>query len=893
MTIGQTISHYKILSKLGEGGMGVVYKAEDERLKRVVALKFLPQRAAGTEEDRARFLREAQAAAALDHPNICTVYEIDEAAGSVFLAMAFIEGRTLDKRIEEGPLPLKEAIAIASQAAQGLQAAHKRGVVHRDIKASNLMLSGDNPARPQVKLLDFGLAQLAGRSKLTHADSVVGTVGYMSPEQTEGAAVDQRTDIWSLGVLLYEMLAGELPFKGHYDQATLYSILNEEPAPLTSLRSGLPIEIDWIVEKCLAKSADERYRSMEDLLIDLATLDKKLDSQRLSIHRKRLTPMTDRPPMAPSSGGRNWKGWAIGLGALAAALLIAVIALGVGGEEAAAPVPERKVRQFEITLPQSSTNPMPQVRSLAIAPDGSRIAFTLEGEQERLWVRDLSQPAAYALDGTEGAQQVFWSPNSAWIGYLAGRSLHKIPSSGGPAQTLAEISTGFLDGGSWTPDGQAILFSAGPPFRLLEVSARGGEPKVLMESPGGRRNFPSEPQLLESGSRRLLLYSARTPQGSQLALRDLDSEEVTQLSEGEQPFYVATDGKAGFILYRGGPLSTDIWAMPFSAAEGKATGDPFPVAYGGELPTASQDGALVYAADLHAGPLRLRWVDRSGRTVEKIGRSQPQLRSPAVSPDGRLVAAIASDGGVSDVWIHNADGEVARRLTNTPENEFLLRWSPESQAVEFAAAGADGPQFYRAALAGGQPEKVELADGSLPIDSSRDGGRVLIRRRGPGQGGLALLERNAAGDYDLIPLGRSPGEGPGAGFGDARLSPDGRYLAQEVRDADQAQLILRDLEQTDRSWVVSPDGGDAPRWRADGRELYFLRGDEMFAVAVAPDKENPLGEPQALFRRASLAGGPRSPGYDVSPDGSRFVLVELPERPAPPTIKVVLNWLAQ
>ena len=287
--IGQTISHYKILDKLGEGGMGVVYKAEDERLRRTVALKFLPNRSE-SEDDRARFEREAQAAAALDHPNICTIYEIDHVDGQTFLAMQLLEGETLDQRIGSGPVPLGEALNIVCQAAEGLAAAHEKGVVHRDIKSANLMLIKRATGGVQVKLMDFGLAQLAGRSKLTQAASILGTIAYMSPEQTQGEAVDQRTDVWALGVVLYEMVAGELPFKGHYDQATMYSILNEPAEPLTAVRSRLPMDLDWIADKCLAKEPSARYQSMGDLLIDLRNLERKLSGGQTQIRQPGAAP---------------------------------------------------------------------------------------------------------------------------------------------------------------------------------------------------------------------------------------------------------------------------------------------------------------------------------------------------------------------------------------------------------------------------------------------------------------------------------------------------------------------------------------------------------------------------------------------------------------------------
>ncbi len=275
--IGQTISHYRITEKLGEGGMGIVYKAEDTKLDRPVALKFLAAHLVSDEEVRKRFEREAKAAAALNHPNICTVHEIDEANGKTFIAMAFIEGDSLDQKIEAGPLKLNDALDTAVQTAHGLQAAHEKGIVHRDIKPANLMVTGSG-SKQQITIMDFGLALLTDRSKLTKHDETMGTVAYMSPEQAQGMDLDHRTDVWSLGAVIYELVTGQQAFKGHYDQATVYSILNEDPEPMTALRTGVPMELEWIVGKCIAKEIEERYQHTDDLLLDLQTLKKKLES---------------------------------------------------------------------------------------------------------------------------------------------------------------------------------------------------------------------------------------------------------------------------------------------------------------------------------------------------------------------------------------------------------------------------------------------------------------------------------------------------------------------------------------------------------------------------------------------------------------------------------------
>ena len=297
----RTVSRYRILEPLGEGGMGDVFKAEDTRLKRLVALKFLSRDVTGSGEHAERFLREAQAAAALDHPNICTVHEIDSQDGEMFLAMAYLDGDSLDEKIQSGPIALDSVYEIAKQAAEGLAAAHAAGVVHRDIKPSNSLVSEDRAGRPVVKLMDFGLAQVSGASKLTRADTRMGTVAYMSPEQSQGEEVGPPSDLWSLGVVVYEMVAGELPFKGHYDQAILYSILNEDPPPITALRSQVPMELEWIVEKCLAKVPAERYQNAAELVVDIDMLARRAATGRTSVQK--IDSSADRLAVLVGSSG--------------------------------------------------------------------------------------------------------------------------------------------------------------------------------------------------------------------------------------------------------------------------------------------------------------------------------------------------------------------------------------------------------------------------------------------------------------------------------------------------------------------------------------------------------------------------------------------------------------
>ena len=883
---GETVSHYEIREKLGEGGMGAVYKAEDVRLKRTVALKFLPQRLALTEEDRERFVREAQAAASLDHPNICTVYEIDEAKGLPFLAMAFIAGRSLEKRIEAGPVPLREALEIARQAAEGLRAAHAKGIVHRDIKSSNLMLAGEDSGRTQVKLLDFGLAQLAGRSKLTQADSIMGTVAYMSPEQTQGGAVDARSDIWSLGVALYEMVAGELPFKGHYDQATLYSILNEEPQPLTALRSKVPVELDWIVDKCLAKDPAERYQSMDDLILDLSTLERKLSSQRLSIHHTKIAPAEAAAPASPkpsASSEKKWKRWALAMGVLAATFGAAVVTHPPhGGETREA----ARTLRFDINLP-ASLPAGAELRSLAISPDGRRVAFTVSGDEQRLWLRDLSQAAAYALDGTEDAGEVFWSPDSQVIGYRAGGELRRIPASGGPSAVICSLPSRYFGGASFGEDGERIVFTSGPPMQIYEVSARGGQPAPLLseEALADRRGFPVFPRLIGADA---LLFSRRSPRGEQVAVARSPAKEPVMLAEGAAPFL----SKSGYVLYHTGRNSSEIWALPFHASKLERRGEAFPVAAGGMLPSVSDDGTLVYVADPRSGPMRLALRSRSGELLEALGGAQTAVREPAVSRDGARVAWVGEENNAMDLWVYDTRRRTRTRLTNTPGvRELTPIWSPDGERIAFEVAGDDGPPTMVVLNVDGSGEMETIEPEGQPLVPLDWGprGRILARNRGQGRGAMVELEPQPDGSFAPKPV--LEGE---LGVGEAHISPDGEMVVFDSRLGDRSEIFVRPFPEGERRWQVTTEGGEAPQWTRNGAEIVYRSRGRLMAVEVSKaGGELRFGEPRELFQHPMLTSGPRRPGFAVTPDGEGVVMAEMVGRPSPPTIRVVLNWLAE
>ena len=573
--IGQTIAHYKITGKLGEGGMGVVYKAEDTKLKRPVALKFLAPHLLQDEGARKRFQREATAAAGLSHPNICTVYEISEEDGQTFLVMEFIEGEGLDAKIERGPLPLKEALGFARQIADGLAAAHAKGVVHRDIKPGNLLVTPQG----RVKILDFGLALLTEGSKLTKLDTMVGTVAYMSPEQAQGMEVDYRTDLWALGCVTYEMVRGQRPFQGVYDQALVYEIVNQEPEPLTGVRTGVPMELEWIVGKCLAKDREDRYNHAEDMMLDLRTLAEKLKSGgstalRTGVAVGASVAVSDggarhvEPPQGSAGAGvqpglpsrqtaapaaasgemvPKWKPrlpWVL----FAAA---AVFALAVSYVHHFRETPaEKPLYRFAVPLPEDT-----RLDTLSLSPDGRHVAVAMgqQGSTRRLWVHSLETGEQREMPGTDEARYPFWSPDSRYIGFFAQGKLKKIALAGGPPQSLCNAADGR--GGSWSQAG-VIIFGPTPFGEIQRVPEGGGEPAAITHRGESQEGMSHRfPWFLPDGRHFLWSYGyvdrTRGEEQTGIYLGSLDGKEPRRLlPDASNAVYTSGPGpEGGFILF--------------------------------------------------------------------------------------------------------------------------------------------------------------------------------------------------------------------------------------------------------------------------------------------------------------------------------------------------------
>ena len=912
-------------------------RAEDTKLKRPVALKFLASHLIGAEEEKERFIREAQAAAALDHPNICTVHEIDEEEGQIFIAMAYLEGETLASRIEAGPLKLGEALDFAIQTAKGLQEAHAKSIFHRDIKPANLMITTTRTSEQLVKIMDFGLAQLAERSRLTRRDTTLGTIAYMSPEQSVGSGTDHRTDIWSLGVVLYEMVSGRLPFLGDYAQAITYSITAEEPEPLTALRTGVPMELEWLVAKCLAKKAEERYQNAADLIVDLANLGKKIESGKSTILRP-SSPLVSSvglqhaPPVQAGSAGAALAGAAVTSGvpgsgagspgsgpedqratagaarlvgaapatarervykAAAAVLLVGLLAVSfVHFGETTAPSP---VRRFAFSPENFAANVPGRA---VISPNGRHIAYLAGSNQPSIWIRDLRREEPRELVGTEGAERPFWSPDSQFIGFASRGELRKIELDGGTPITLCRLPASPLRGGTWSPDGEVVVFAGGGPSSLYQVSARGGEETELLfeRTTRGLSNPHFLP--LEGKGRPILFEAGLGEPNRELAVGDPETGEWRVLGRGAYPVYSAS----GHILYQTNRYESGLWVLPFPTDTLQPSGEAFPIAEGLGEPTLSVDGILV-ATDSFSRLRQLGWRDRDGNQLELVGQPQVGIQQPWLSPDQQRVIVMGREGGTADVWVHELARPVKTRLTFEQVN--TARWTPSGEGIVFSARRerahsnvseiANFDIFQLSADGTGEAELLVSSDGAKHPSSWTPDGKYLVYQGNAVETGtdtqtgtdIWYLERKTQGDgFDAHPFLETR-------FfeGSARLSPDGLFVAYISDESGQNNVYVRSFPDGAGKLQISPQGGIQARWAKDGTELFYVEGDMLMAVSVSTQNGFEAGSPKPVFRYSGF-GVQSATSFDISTDGQRFLVIESvgEEAEEQQSIHVVENW---
>ena len=888
--IGQTVSHYRVLEKLGEGGMGVVYRARDTHLDRDVALKFLPAHISASEQDKARFIQEAKAASALNHPNVCTIHDIREHEGQMFIVMEFVDGQTLMEK--RGTIPLPKAIDIGIQIAEGLAAAHEKGIVHRDIKPENIMVRKDGIAQ----IMDFGLAKLRGNvSRLTKEGSTVGTAGYMSPEQVQGQETDHRSDIFSLGVLLHELCTGQLPFKGVHEAALLYEIVNVDPPPMSSVKPGIDPALDAIVRECLEKDPNERTQSAKQVSIDLKRFSRGSGRRRVSGTMasgpppgERSVPAGYRPGHGP---GRKRIIWAAGIAITVVAAAFAAWESGVLDASRS-----RDVIRFMYTLPAG----LQFAPSIDISPDGKQFAYLgIDPAMQRVYVRALSSlesrplsgtESARPVAGTEAAESVFFSKDGEWLGFVSDGQLRKISLRGGSAIALCPVS--FFRGGSWGDD-NSIVFAPSPTSGLWRIPSAGGTAQQVttVDSSAGEISH-RYPDMLPGSTSVLFTVKTKTIMrfsDAKIAVQRLDSREKKILIEGGSfARYIPT----GHILFgRGGSL----YAVPFDPYRLELKGSPVQVLDGGMLAEAwgsmtvcvSRSGTILYApGGPSVGDSNLVLLyDRKGHAVPLVD-SPDTYGSVALSPDRQRFVAYMNAAN-DDIWVYDIRRHLRTRFTFAGGDNWYPLWTPDGKHIVYTAErGGPVNIFWKLADGGGAEER--LASGTeqqYPTSFSSDG-RFL-----------AFHQANHAGDMDvwILPLDgdRTPRTFLHTPFDEsfASFSPDGHWLCYQSNESGQTEIYAAPFPRGEGKSQISIGGGMSPSWVKGGREIIYFKPSTMsfMSVPITFTPELRPGRIEELFRVRS------APGYipNISPDGEHIAVVLRGPQSQITKLVVVVNWFEE
>jgi Tol biopolymer transport system component len=896
---GTRLGVYEVTAPIGEGGMGQVYRATDTTLGRQVAIKILPDAFASDPERLARFEREAKTLASLNHPHIAAIYAVEagpaEAGHHVrALVMELVEGEDLSEKIEglrakgQG-LPIDEALPIAKQIADALEAAHEQGIVHRDLKPANIKVRADGT----VKVLDFGLAKamqgdgsrsapsrdpsplsmsptMMSPAQMSGVGVILGTAAYMAPEQAKGRTVDKRADIWAFGVVVYEMLTGRRLFAAEDVSETLAAVLTRT-VDLTALPAATPPRVQRLLARCLDRDPRMRLRDIGEARVEIEKAIAGADESAVA----------SLPTAPATSAARGRLAWIAALAV--AAVVIAAMAMPTVRHLRETLPPEMRV---EITTPSTSA-PL----QFALSPDGRYIVFVASADgRQRLWLRPLDRTEAQPMAGTEGAEYPFWSPDSRSVGFFASTKLYRVDITGGLPQVLAS-NTSSNRGGTWNAEG-TILFTARTVNPLLRVAASGGDSVDVTRLDPPRQLSHRFPYFLPDG-RHFLFYALGLPESSGIYLGSLDGGETKRLTAADTSGAFLKPDHVVFI--RQGALV----ARRLDLARGELTGDPVtladPVGYDGTGPmggfSVSSDGHVAYRAG-GAGMQQLTWFDRIGKVVGVAGEPDANnLQTPELSPDGRRVAMTRTVQTNQDVWLMDLVRGGLTRLTFDPALDNDPVWSPDGMRIAFSSniAGAFNLFTKPSNGAGAEETLLKNPNSMLTQDWSRDGRFLLYYEVNPKTGRDLWALELTGNDHKPRVVANTPFEEVLGQF-----SPDGRWVAYQTNESGRFEIVVQPFPAANGKWQVSTGGGVAPRWRADGKEIYFIAPDAtMMAVPItASGPTFEAGTPMVLFPTRIVGGGTVStnrPQYAVARDGRFLINQPVKEDTATP-ITLLMNW---
>ena len=874
---GTKLGPYEIGIPLGTGGMGEVYRAKDTRLDRSVAIKILPAQFSADPVRKQRFDREAKTISSLNHPHICVLYDVGHQDGTDYLVMECVEGETLAKRLEKGPLPLEQVLKYGAQIADALDKAHRSGVVHRDLKPGNIVLAATG-----AKLLDFGLAKsvrpLASvmtltadtpRAAMTEEGTIVGTFQYMSPEQVEGKELDGRSDIFSLGAVLYEMVTGQRAFEGKSQLSVASAILEKDPQPISTIKPLIPSVLDHAVKKSLAKLPDERWQSASDLSSELKWI---VESSGQTVGT------------APSgASGKTNKGLAW---VAFCALAVAMIATATWWRN---DKPPEQTMYFLASLPFPAHDIAfsPNQRTLAV------IAYQESARKNALWIYEVGSQGARILTDTEGASYPFWSPDGRALAFFADGKLKKLELSDGPVQIICDATSGR--GGTWNKDG-VIVFTPDATLGngLYRVPASGGIPtQISRPDPSRGEESHRYPTFLPDGSH--YLYLAANFSGRK---EEVDAVFMGALNSNEKRFVTAATANAayaapGYLLFCRGKT---LLAQRFDLKRLALTGEPATILTevqqlpqtGRAVFAVSDDGLLVAQTGSQVALSQPIWFDRKGNELGAVGK--PDLYgNVSLAPNGRSVAVNKTDSGSqnTDIWIYELQRDSSKRLTFNPGFNVMPIWNPDASRLTFAANRQLSVDLFIKNSDGAQEEQSLVRDESdkFPYDWSRDA-RYILYLIGNSRLAYVTLPELKTSLFLKVP----------SALRNAQISPDEKWVAYASNETGKWEIYVTSFPQGRGRWQVSIGGGEQPRWRGDGKELFYLSSDgKMMAAPVRITANFDVGRPVELFQTS-----PRQPvsfndqvAYDVRPDGQRFLILTQMKQAESVPMSVVLNWPAK